>query len=71
MKTRTRALHGITKSKEFRKDSIEHCSYETHELPLLTTRDYVFDHRRVTEHKRKLNRELKQALKVVKKYEFE
>lgn len=71
MKTKTRALHGITKRKEFKIDSVEHRSYETQELPMLTTRDYVFDHRRVTEHKRKLNKELKKALKVVKKYEFE
>lgn len=71
MKTKTRALNGITKRKEFKIDSVEQRSYEIHELPMLTTRDYVFDHRRVTEHKRKLNKELIKALKVVKKYEFE
>lgn len=71
MKTKTRVLHGITKSMDLKKGSVKRCSYETHELPMLTTHNYVSEHKRVTERKRKLNRELKQALKVMKKYEFE
>ena len=42
---------------------------ENKELPILSTNGYVFDHKRVAKQKRKINKEIKRALRVVQKFQ--
>lgn len=68
MRTKARAIKGPVK-KRYKKNNktIAISSLEkSQELPFLTMQYYVFEKKRVDKRKRKLNKELKAALRAIK-----